>query len=341
MTRFFVYGMRLFDEKVYFDRYSKEMGMEYGYTEEAPSMDNYMLAEGYDAICILTHRIDAQLMDAFKSVGVKLIGTRSNGYDHIDVAHAKEIGMIVTNVTYDPIGIAEYTVLLMLMAVRNIKKIEARNVANDFRLNGMLGRSLGELKVGIVGAGAIGMKVLRILSGFGCETYYYNRSPSPAADELAHRLEFDELLETCDIVSIHLGLNGETYHKFNGSVFEKMKDDAVLINTARGAIEDTEAHRGRRDRRHRGRVQLLLLRLLRHRDIEPLHGPPQGHGQRGSHASHGVLLRYFRPRHGRLQHGIHQGHGRWEGDPPQAGASRNWFLGEVRGWVQQGCSTSS
>ena len=241
MTRFFVYGMRLFDEKVYFDRYSKEMGMEYGYTEEAPSMDNYMLAEGYDAICILTHRIDAQLMDAFKSVGVKLIGTRSNGYDHIDVAHAKEIGMIVTNVTYDPIGIAEYTVLLMLMAVRNIKKIEARNVANDFRLNGMLGRSLGELKVGIVGAGAIGMKVLRILSGFGCETYYYNRSPSPAADELAHRLEFDELLETCDIVSIHLGLNGETYHKFNGSVFEKMKDDAVLINTARGAIVDTEA----------------------------------------------------------------------------------------------------
>jgi len=215
--------------------------MEYGYTEEAPSMDNYRLAEGYDAICILTHAINSELMDAFKSVGVKMIGTRSNGYDHIDVAHAKETGMIVTNVVYDPIGVAEYTVLLMLMVVRNIKKIEARNVANDFRLNGMLGRSLGELKVGIVGAGTIGLRVLRMLSGFGCETYYYNRSPSPAADKLAHRLEFDELLETCDIVSIHIELNGETYHKFNSSAFEKMKEDAILINTSRGAVVDTEA----------------------------------------------------------------------------------------------------
>jgi D-lactate dehydrogenase len=127
------------------------------------------------------------------------------------------------------------------MVIRNIKKIEARNLANDFRLNGMLGRSLGELKVGIVGTGVIGLRVLENLSGFGCEMYYCNRSPSPAADKLAHRVELDELLETCDIVSIHTQLNGETYHSFNGAVFEKMKKGAVLINTARGAIVDTEA----------------------------------------------------------------------------------------------------
>lgn len=241
MTRFFVYNMRMFDEKVFFDRYAKELGLEFGYTEEPPSMDNYRLAEGYDAISIITNKIDPELMDAFRSVGVRMIGTRTIGFDHIDIAHAKETGMIVTNVTYEPIGVAEYTVLLMLMVSRNIKKIEARNLANDFRLNGMLGRSLGELKVGIVGTGRIGLKVLETLSGFGCETYYCNRSPSPAADKLAHRVGFDELLETCDIVSIHVELNGETYHMFNSSVFEKMKDDAVLINTARGAIVDTEA----------------------------------------------------------------------------------------------------
>ena len=239
--RLFVYGMRMFDEKVFFDRFSEELGIEIGYTESPPSIFNYALAKGYDAITVLTNKIGPELMDAFRSIGVRLICTRTIGYDHIDLAHASKTGMAVCNVTYDPIGVAEFTVMLMLMTERKVKMLEARNAANDFRLNDMLGKAIGELRIGIIGAGLIGVNTLRILSGFGCELVYYNRSPSEAADRYARRVGIDELLSTCDIVSMHLQLNDETHHFLNADSFSKMKDGAVVINTGRGSLIDTEA----------------------------------------------------------------------------------------------------
>ena len=110
-----------------------------------------------------------------------------------------------------------------------------------FRSKGLLGRELADSTVGIIGAGAIGKKVMRMLSGFGCEVLCCNRSPSPEADEYAKRVSMDELLEKSDIVSLHLEHNDQTHHIIDSDAISKMKDGAILVNTARGPLVDTEA----------------------------------------------------------------------------------------------------
>ena len=241
IMKVFVYSMRLFDELGYFQRFTKEFGMELGYTEDLPTLDNCHLADGYDCVSIITTPITPEMLDRFKEGGVKMISTRTIGYDHIDLDHAKKIGMTVTHITYDPEGVADYTVMLMLAAVRNLKSIESRNRKNDFTLEGLMGRTMGDLTIGIIGAGRIGVSVLRDLSGFGCRLVYSNRSQSPEADRYAERMDLDELLKVSDIVSPHLELNSETRHIIDDRALSLMKNGSYIVNTGRGPLIDNEA----------------------------------------------------------------------------------------------------
>jgi D-lactate dehydrogenase len=181
------------------------------------------------------------MLDRFKEIGVRMIGTRCIGYDHIDIAHAKEIGITVTNITYEIDGVAEFTVMGMLMAVRRIGEVHARTLKGDFRLEGMLSRQLKDLTVGIVGAGKIGLAVMRDLSGFGCRVLYSNRSRKAVADKYGEYVPFDELLDRSDIVSIHLEYMRDTHHMFDSDTIGKMKDGSILVNTSRGGLVDTKA----------------------------------------------------------------------------------------------------
>lgn len=237
----FVYNFRRFDEEEFFVRYTKEMGMELAWTEDAPTLENCDLAKGCEFISIITTPITAPMLNRFKDLGVKMISTRTIGYDHIDLEHAKKIGMAVSHITYDPEGVAEYTVMGILMAVRKMREIMEHAVSGDFRLNGLMAGELREMTVGIIGAGKIGRSVLRDLSGFGCRLCYCNRSPSEEADRYAERVELDELLSRSDIVSLHLELNGDTRHILDDAAFSKMKKGAILVNTARGPLVDTAA----------------------------------------------------------------------------------------------------
>lgn len=237
----FVYNYRRFDEEKYFQQYAEEFGFELGYTEESPTIDNCGLADGCDFISIITTPITPEMMDRFKERGVRMISTRTIGYDHIDIAYAKSIGMTVTHITYDPEGVAEYTVMMMLMAIRKAKNILERGKDNDFTLDGLIGGELGDMSVGIIGAGRIGRSVLRDLSGFGCRLYYCNRSPSEEADRYAERVDMDELLGMCDVVSLHLELNKDTFHIIGPEAISKMKKGALIVNTARGPLIDTDA----------------------------------------------------------------------------------------------------
>lgn len=188
-----------------------------------------------------TTQVTADILDRFKQLGVKMISTRSMGFDHIDMAHAKDIGMAVGHITYDASGVAEFTVMDILMAVRRVKELNIKTMQGDFRLNGMLARQLRGLTVGIVGTGQIGLSVLRDLSGFGCNLCYYNRSENPEADKYAKRVALSELLSTCDVVSLHLEYNRDTHHIIDADAISKMKDGAILVNTSRGGLVDTEA----------------------------------------------------------------------------------------------------
>jgi D-lactate dehydrogenase len=237
----FAFSCRMFDEYEFFQKYSKEYGIDLGYTEDPPTLENYKLAEGCQYVSVMTTKIDADLLDRFKSIGVRQISTRSIGFDHIDVNHAKEIGMAVTHITYDSDGVAEFTVMDILMAVRRMKELSANTASGDFRLKGMLARQLKDMSVGILGVGKIGLSVLRDLSGFGCKLYYYNRTGKKEADKYAERAEFDYILANCDVISMHLELNDETRHIIDAEAFAKMKKGAIFVNTGRGALVDTEA----------------------------------------------------------------------------------------------------
>lgn len=272
----FAFNYRRFDEEEFFIRYSEEFGMELGFTEESPTIDNCDLVRGSDFVCVITTPVTAEMLDRYRELGVRMVCTRTIGYDHIDLAHAKEIGMVVTHIGYDPEGVAEFTVMDMLMAVRRMRDVMQRTMENDFTLEGMLVGELREMKVGIIGTGRIGCSVLRDLSGFGCPLYYHNRHRSEVADRYAGYLPLEELLSTCDIVSLHLELNDETKHIIDADALSRMKKGSVLINTARGPLVDTEALIASLESGHLGYAALdvienefgLYYNDCRHMDLE-------------------------------------------------------------------------
>lgn len=165
------------------------------------------------------------------------ISTRSIGYNHIDVEYAESVGISVGNVAYSPDSVADYTLMLMLMTVRNAKSIIRSVDVHDYRLNDVRGKELRDLTIGVVGTGRIGAAVMARLRGFGCRILAYDTQPKTAADYVP----LDELLMRSDIVTLHTPLTADTHHLLNPQRIEHMKHGAFIINTGRGSLVDTEA----------------------------------------------------------------------------------------------------
>lgn len=239
--KLFVYSMREFDEKPFFDKYSKQYEIEYAYTTQTPSLSNVELAKGYDVIDIITTVIDKELLDKFYEVGVRCITTRTIGFDHIDTVYAKKIGMGVTNVTYSPSSVADYTIMLMLMGLRKIKHILERAAIQDYTLKGKIGRELPNCTVGIVGTGKIGSTVVKHLSGFGCKILMYDIYENDEVKQFGNYVSFDNLIQESDIISLHIPATKDNYHLINADTVNKMKDGVSIINCARGSLIDSQA----------------------------------------------------------------------------------------------------
>jgi lactate dehydrogenase-like 2-hydroxyacid dehydrogenase len=239
--RIFIYNLREYDEKVYFERFCKEYGCEYGFTNESPTLENAVLAAGFQAISIITTKIDASLMQAFFDIGIRFISTRSIGYDHIDVKKAQELGIRISNVEYSPNSVANYTIMMMLMACRRMEHIIHRMRLQDYTLKGKIGKELSNCIIGVIGTGKIGGTVIQHLYGFGCEILAYDLYPDPKLQGFSKYVSLDVLLNQSDIISLHAPLTQETYHMINKDAFTSMKDGVILINTARGQLIDTPA----------------------------------------------------------------------------------------------------
>ena len=190
---------------------------------------------------IITSKIDRELMKKFHDIGVKMISTRTIGYDHVDIEAAKEFGIHVSNVSYSPECVADYTVMLMLMSVRKMKRIMQRGEINDFSLPGIQGRELPNLTVGVLGTGRIGQAVIRDLSGFGCKLYAYDKYENDAVKEHAQYADLDTIYRECDLITLHMPLTEDNFHLIGREAFGRMKDGVVIVNTARGGLTDTKA----------------------------------------------------------------------------------------------------
>jgi D-specific alpha-keto acid dehydrogenase len=226
------------DEAALFREMSASLGVVPTITEAAVSEGNVGLALGNRCISIghKTHVTNATLL-ALSEAGVAYISTRSVGYNHLDVDYAESMGISVETVAYSPDSVADYTLMLMLMAVRHAKSVIRRADVHDYRLNDVRGRELRDLTIGVIGTGRIGGAVMDRLHGFGCRTLAYDTRPTTSADYVT----LGALLEQSDIVTLHTPLTAQTHHLLGRDRIEQMKHGAVIVNTGRGALLDTEA----------------------------------------------------------------------------------------------------
>lgn len=240
-VKMMVYSLREFDEKIFFEKYANELGIEIVSSPDLPSLKNARLAEGCRYVNIITTPVDRPLLEEFHKLGVRYIVTRTIGFDHIDIAAAKELGIRIANTPYGPDGVAEYTIMLMLMCIRKMKSINHRFMGQDFTLKGLLGRELSDMTVGVIGTGRIGARLIKMLSGFGCRILACSPHPNKNTAEYAEYVSLETLLKSSDIITLHAPSTEETNHMINETTISGMKDGAVIINTARGALIDTDA----------------------------------------------------------------------------------------------------
>ena len=239
--KIFFYALREYDEQKYVEKFARQYAFEYGFTSDYPSMDNVQLAKGYDAISIITNPIYPEIIKAFHDVGIRYISTRSIGYEHIDVGCARSLGMRVSHVVYSPDSVADYTIMLILMACRNMPWIMKKADCQDYSLKGKVGKELSKSTVGVIGTGNIGKTVVKHLSGFGCRMLAYSLYEDEEVKKYAEYVSLDELIKQSDIITLHVPGNAENTHLIDAAAFEKMKDGVIIVNTARGLIIDTQA----------------------------------------------------------------------------------------------------
>lgn len=196
-----------------------------------------------DIISVFVHsQVTAEALEHFPAL--RMIATRSTGYDHIDLAACAARGIVVSNVPhYGENTVAEHTFALILDLSRNLHRAYLRTASGNFSLEGLQGFDLKGKTIGVVGAGSIGLHVIRIARAFGMRVLAYDVRPNAL---LAEVLDFryvplDELLRESDIVTLHTPALPSTYHLINRERLSTMKRGALLINTARGALVDTEA----------------------------------------------------------------------------------------------------
>lgn len=191
-----------------------------------------------DVIMLANMPLDAKIIE--NNPNLKLIDVAFTGVDHIPTQLAKEKGIAISNASgYANDSVAELAIMMMIDCIREVTPLSKRAREGQTKAS-IRGRLLKGKTVGIVGAGEIGTATARLCKAFGCKVIGYRRSPitDPIYDK---QCTLEELLQTSDIVSLHVPLNENTKHMISSQQLAMMKKDAILINTARGAVVDNQA----------------------------------------------------------------------------------------------------
>ena len=200
-------------------------------------------ARDADIISVFIYsKINRKVLGKLKKL--QLIATRSTGFDHIDLKECKQRKIIVCNVPYyGENTVAEHTFALILNLTRKIHKAWERTRRLDFSQAGLRGTDLRGKTLGVIGVGSIGKHVIRMANGFEMKIIAYDIFKNKKlAKELNFRYAgFDYLLKNSDIITLHCPYNSKTHHLINKKNINKIKKGALLINTARGALVETDA----------------------------------------------------------------------------------------------------
>ena len=202
------------------------------------------LGGGHDAVCVFVND-DASpaALDTLAAGGVRLVLTRSAGFNHIDLDAADRLGMAVARVpAYSPYAVAEHAVALLLALNRKLHRAYSRVRDQNFSLAGLEGFDVHGKTLGIVGTGTIGTVFARLMRGFHCEVLAHDPYPNEEIPRLRGTyVGLDELLERSHIISLHCPLTADTHHLLDAAAFGRMQDGALVVNTSRGGLVDAAA----------------------------------------------------------------------------------------------------
>jgi len=220
----------------------------------------------------LYSKLDADFWERHPQL--KLIASRSSGFDHLDLHECHKRGITVCHVPgYGDTTVAEHTFALILALTRRIRESLSANQKKQFSYESLRGIELRGRTIGVLGAGRVGMQVLKIAGAFGLKTLAYDSKPDR---ELAakHGITFTtlrRLLRESDIISLHISLSKRTHHLLNEKTLASCKEGVLIINTARGALIDTNALIKALDSGQVGGAGLDVLEDERSMQLETMH----------------------------------------------------------------------
>ena len=219
----------------------KEEGHEVIYYETRTEDREELIQRGRNAEILIVANLPLTRDVLGSCSNLKMISVAFTGVDHIDIQFCKERGITVCNAAgYSTNAVAELTFGLAISVLRNIPQCDSA-ARKEGTKAGLVGTELFGKKFGVVGIGAIGSRVAEIAQAFGCQVMAYSRSAKPELEARGvHFVSLEVLLKNCDIVSLHVPFNGSTAKMIGGKQLQWMKDTAILINTARGGVVDSE-----------------------------------------------------------------------------------------------------
>lgn len=192
--------------------------------------------------CFTTSRVTSEILEKFQNL--KMIALRSVGFNHVDISYCKNNNIAVeTTPNYGNKSVAEFAFGLLLDVSRKITRAYNHLMQEVVNPHLSMGFELGGKTMGIVGLGAIGAEMARLAHGFDMEILGYDIRENIELEEKygVKYADFDSLLTNADVISLHAPLTENNYHLFNAESLSKMKPSAILINTARGELVDSQA----------------------------------------------------------------------------------------------------
>ena len=238
-----VFSAKPYDRQ-FLDAANTAEGHELHYVEAGLGPESVVMAAGFEAVCIFVNDVaNESVLQALQAGGTRLVALRCTGFNNVDLAAAARLGIkVVRVVDYSPHSVAEHAVALLLAINRKTHRAYNRTRDFNFSLDGLMGFDLHGKTAAVVGTGKIGRVFGRILVGFGCNVIGYDKFPSKEFEALGARYATAlEIGADADIISLHCPLTPETHHIVNAESLSRVKRGALLVNTSRGGLVDTEA----------------------------------------------------------------------------------------------------
>lgn len=240
--RCLVYSSKSYDE-TFLRAANGENLHDLSFSESRLNVESARLAEGFDAVCCFVNdQLNEPVLEVLSRLGVRFIALRSAGFNHVDLSAARRLAITVTRVpAYSPHAVAEHAMGLMLALNRKLHKAYMRVRENNFSLEGLMGFDFYKRTVGVVGTGAIGACMVRILNGFGCKVLLHDPFPNESLASLGEYVSIERIWSDSEIITLHCPLTRDTLHLVDQSAIDKMRTGVMIVNTSRGALLDTRA----------------------------------------------------------------------------------------------------